>query len=501
MKAIVSICFSFLFFMFITICSTHAQIDINKVKTKGKNVTKKATKPTNGSAATTVTKDQSYIDFINEKYQLIFQTKAGLNIIDVQRNGVHVPTHYEGAKKLDYPNVLQTINSKKSDGGADSYNIQKLLAYGQEYEDLYNSYLKNTINKYIEEAYKHRMSDLPQAATNIKYAYELAQAVTLILPDNEDAVSLLGETKKAFEDIYPSYEDIIYTSEFHKNNTGKIFFSKTPIVVGKEDPSQFTTKFSATDNIYAIAYLDGTIKQLGGWNDVSGEYNISITGNNHRIRFGHNEEDYEKSYYIIEIIPHPHVAVHGLDAVEFAKILAPLSPRQHTLTLSFGSQTNKGLAVSDEIQLDWSNVNSEAISANAEKASANARENYAKNTKLPDFFSTPSKKFNDPQITNVKINELFQKFDKECVQVLKVWIGDLDRSEEWHTFTHSTGVPDFKRTNRYIAIVFKAKNGNCYFTWDNMAIARNYEGGGKWGELIMTSVKYSKTRIACENVK
>ena len=432
---------------------------------------------------------------------MIFQTDDGLNIIDIQRNGVHVPTHLKGAKALDYPNVLQTINSKKTDGGANSYNIQQLLAYGKEYEALYNTILKYNINNYIEEAYKHRMSDLPEAASNIKTAYKLAQAVTLILPDNDDAQSLLSETKKAYNDIYPGYEDIIYTSDFHRKNAGKILFSKTPIVIGSEDPNQFTTKFSATDNIYAIAYLDGTIKQLGGWDYSGGEYNVTITGNNHRIRFGHNKEDYELSYYIIEIIPDPNVAVHGLDAIEFAKILAPLSSRQHTLTLSFGSQTNNDLAVSGEIQLDWSNVNPEAINANAQKASANARDNYAKNTKLPEHFSSPSHKFEDKAITEAMISDLFKKFEKECVQVLKIWVNDLNQAQEWHTFSHPSGIPDFMRTNRLFAVVFEAKDGSCYFTFPNMALAREYKGGGNFGDIFVTTVRYNKTRIACENVK
>mgnify|MGYP001228443763 CR=1 FL=1 len=120
---------------------------------------------------------------------------------------------------------------------------------------------------------------------------------------------------------------------------------------------------------------------------------------------------------------------------------------------------------------------------------------------LPEYFSTPSHKYLDKEITEAKIAELFKKYERDCAVIQKIWIGSLDASEEWYTFTHDNGIPDFMRTKRYFSIVFKDKNGKCYYTWNNLAMARDYMGGGKFGEMYMTSVKYKRIEIDCADVQ
>jgi hypothetical protein len=63
------------------------------------------------------------------------------------------------------------------------------------------------------------------------------------------------------------------TSETHKNNIGKIVFSKSPIPKGTENGSSLTDQFNGTDKIYGRLYMDNTIMNVitkyGGYNSSS----------------------------------------------------------------------------------------------------------------------------------------------------------------------------------------------------------------------------------------
>lgn len=506
---------SFTLVFFIHINFINAQIDVNKIKNKAKDVKTKTDKVTNNLPTDTkVTNendnDQSnngennnkigtpYMNLINEKYTMVYQNDDNLNLYDIERNGVNPQEHYNGALKLDYSNLLKTLNEKGKQVGVDEQKYNTLLNYGKKYEELFNGIIKNQINRLIEDAYKNKKSELGLAAKSIKNAYLIAQAVNMIIPENEDAKKLLSETKSSYESIYVEYEKMVYTSDFHKQNAGKILFSKTPIVIGKEKPEQFKTSFTANDKIYAVVYLNTRIKDAGtGYS--TGEYTVSIDGGNpYYIRFGHNESDYEISYYIIELIPDPNIAVHGLDPIEFAKILAPLSPREHTLKLGFGFQYSDPI-VTGEIKLDWKEVNPDAITENNKLASKNAQDNWARNTVLPDIYSTTSQKFTEPAITSEKIKSMFMEKYPECVQILKMIITEKKEGyDEWYVFKNNVGIPEEKRSMRYIYIVYKAKDGWCYFT-DGSFLYQDYEGGGKFGNYQLSGTR--KTKISCANVK
>lgn len=125
---------------------------------------------------------------------------------------------------------------------------------------------------------------------------------------------------------------------------------------------------------------------------------------------------------------------------------------------------------------------------------------YEDKAELPDYFYEPQRSFDDKSITIKKITDLFKKYDTNCEEVLKIWIGELDRPEEWHTFTTSAGVPDFMRTNRYFSVVFRSKDGDCYYTWNNLALRRDYLGGGKFGEMRVSSVRYRTVEVGCDGL-
>lgn len=437
--------------------------------------------------------NNSFDNFINEKRSLISDYDYGLSIYDLEKGNFKMDSLYVYAKVLDYPATVKRIKENKLASG---YKAQDVLDYGKKFENAFESAMQPTINRWIDEAYKEKQYNEKNAIGKVKNAKELAEVCTWIMPDNTTASSLYADAKKAFDDLAGKYYATLYTSNFHKDNAGKVLFSKTPIIIGKEDPNQFTDQFTANDNIYAIAYLNARIGDLG--NEAC--YEININGNNSYINFKHNEEDKDKSYYIIEIIPDPAVAVHGLDAREFGKLLANLSPRTHNFQLTFtAGYSNK--QATGAAKLDWAGVDAAKIKANAEAAEKNARDNWARNLKLPEVFSRTTTKFADPDLTDAKIKSMYMTANKEVVSIEKMIITEpySNYTEDWVINKNSAGIPTDKTTTRYTYIVYKGKDGWCYFT-EAVFFRRDYKGGGKYTAPRICGFD-RKTRIDCKNVK
>lgn len=302
------------------------------------------------------------------------------------------------------------------------------------------------------------------------------------------------------------------TSDFHRADVGKILFSKTPIVIGKENPAQFTTQFTANDKIYAVAYLGKSLKQLTGKSkDASGVYMYTVDNepNSNQsgvISFTHNDADLNQSWYSIEIMPDPDKALHGLDAMEWYNAFTRLEPTKHTLKIDFTSEKgNSGdyaaAFASGEITIDLTGMNLEVMRANAESASEKAKDNWARNnTTLPDWLSKPSKKFADPELNTANLQAIFQRrWAAEGRQVLKIITAENPPHEEWVLYKNDLGLPKEKVTGGKVGILFKAKDGWCYFI-ENVYFRRDYTGGGTFGKVIYHAEGES-TKIDCDRVK
>lgn len=437
---------------------------------------------------------QEYVDLINNTYSMIKSYEDGLNITNIQRGDVWPHTHLESAKKLDYPNTIKTMEENGRDG-VTGYKYDDIIKYGEDYKATFESNLKLKINTSIEQAYKVRESNQQMAIEEIEKAMQFAEAATLIIPEVEETHKLFQDAKNAWDDIAGDYYKEVYTSDFHKENVGKILFSKNPIEIGKEDPSQFSTEFTPEDHIYAVVYLKSKIGDLG----KSSKYEVSVDGGYASyISFGHNEQDLDKSYYLIEIIPDPNEAVHKLDPVEFAKILAPLSPRSHEMSIGMAFGYDDPVATG-KVNLNWAGVDGEKIKQNADLAAKNASDNWARNQKLPEVYSMPSQSFDDPALSLSKVKSIFMAATPSATQILKVVITEPANSNgEWIIFKNDIDIPTSKRTNRYAYFIYKANDGWCYFT-DGSFFYRDYEGGGKYSNIKISGCKV--TRIACENVK
>lgn len=479
---------------------------INEVKTQVESSIPASNFSTAGYEGTSANAEQNSgalsggIDsFLQAKYSIIKASESNLNLNSLGQGDLDPKKHNEGAKKLDYAKTVAHLNAEGKLLMTDR-KYGEVMSYGKSYLKVYADIIKPYTNKAIEEAYAVKSTNKNQAIEIAHNAQLVAEAAALILYDSEDAKQLKADADKALQDIGGEYYSKLYVSDFHKNNIGKILFSTRPITPGKEDATQFVTSVTGTDKLYAIAYFNGKIKDLGDM--IS--YKISIDGNNNQTpQFTPNTSDLENSYYLVEIMPDPNIALHQFDPVQFAKVLSTLSPRKHVmnceLVFGYGEKSASGT-----ISLDWANANGEAILANSQAALQNAKDNKARNMQLPEYFARPSKSFTSTDLTTDKIKAAIMAngdYSENIKQIKKVVIGDkfLESVGDWIVRKNDLGIPTHKESNREIYILFEGNDGWCYFS-DKIIFKQDYSGAGTYEETRLEGFRSDLyTRIACKN--
>ncbi len=397
----------------------------------------------------------------------------------------------QNAEKMNYAETYIKIK-EKGKANADGYRYNIVLNFKEEYQKFFDSYIAVELNKIIERAYGLIDYNKKQSVDHLKRAMKITDAVLLSIPDYQPVKDLKTDVDKATTDIAGDYFKKIYTSDFHKQNECKILFSNKPIVAGKEDPAQFKTEFTANENIYAIAYLDGTIKDITG-NKPENRYLLNIDNSTNKyIYFKHNPQDMQMSYYPIEIIPAVDIAIHGLDCIEFAKALTSLSPRNHTIKLTLGYVMAEG-----EFKIDLAGMDAAKLKADAEIASKNAKNNYAKNTKLPKEFLKATKKFSDPGLSQAAMKSILQKNWTNCSQIMKIIVMGDGTADDWYIYKNSLDVPKYKNTIPNVGAIYKGKDGWCYYVTD-ITFTRDYLGGGKYSARKLYGTE-RHVKIDCKN--
>lgn len=488
--------------LFGTIPVVNAQLNLNKLKEKA--IEKTQTNADNssnssGNSADNNSEDKSQKDSDDTYSEWVRGKCASINGIESVVSSIKHSSNFDmdeyiaDAKELDYPATLKKLKEKGvSTADADQYN--RAVNFGEKYKTYWDEDLKSTINNKIEEAYKNRKDNESEAIGSIKDAQKLAEAAFLILPDNADVISLKADADKSFNEIAGAYSSKVFTSDFHKNNAGKILFSKTPIVVGKEDPNQFTTKFTAADNIYAIIYFNGILNDLQSTSGAA--YELLIDGSTNKyINFGHNPEDMKNSWYPVEIMPAVDKAYHSIDCKEFAKVLTDLSPRTHTIKFTYSGNYTK--LAEGEFTIDLAGMDAAKITANAEKASTNAQDNWDRNKVLPDVFKKNGLKYADPELNETVLRSILMNEWQDCAQILKIVYSADNTSNEWDLNKNDVGIPTSKTTHNTFAVIYKGKDGWCYYvTWVSMR--KEYEGAGKYGS-VRFYLEPEHSRIDCKN--
>ncbi len=393
------------------------------------------------------------------------------------------------ATEIDYPSLLKitTEGDNKFKGHNMDYKVQTVKEFGGKYLTYYNETLQNVINGLIEGAYDNKAGNKQAAAKYIEQAKQLSEATLLILPKENRIINLNKEVMSAYNSITSSVYAQVFTSDFHKDNLGKVvFFTKKPIIKS-ENSSSININFKAGDFIYAMAYLPGSFKDLTeARNAIKVTTTIYVDGTKktaHEFGMSWALLQENKTYLFMEIIPNPATNKQSGPA-KFAKSLATISPRNHEIKVSL---TGLGIGLSNSVSFAEGTFNIDCSTGQDQLA------NYAlkyKEKTLAGVYMPSAKMNNSGLIQSMKqalINEGWENNKK----VQRVVITGSD----WKIYKHSLTGKTLYRTIP-AAVAFKTSGGECKY-W-NLTFKQVYSGTG-YGKTVVGGVG-SIVELSCKNI-
>ena len=271
-----------------------------------------------------------------------------------------------------------------------------------------------------------------------------------------------------------SIESPVYTSDFHKQNAGKIIFSSSPIEIGKEKQSDLSDKFSTGENIWGIIYLNNTFKNLTESNKFEVIQNISVDGRETaHYSFRMLPQKIEQSYLKTEIIVPPDKALtKGVKT--YMKGLAGLDSGEHHIAVTM--RIHNDTVASGEFILDCSSGGDYINELNNDYE-----------TKAMSSITIPQPAMRD----YILESEMLKSVGDMDGTPLKVIITDID----WTYIKNQEGEIVLRTINS--AVIFKKPEGR--FTMVFISFKQDKEGEG-YGKTHKYAVGNSYD-ILCEKVK
>ncbi|HEX3007869.1 MAG TPA: hypothetical protein VHO90_09675 [Bacteroidales bacterium] len=393
--------------------------------------------------------------------------------------------YYTKVEGLDLKNSVKTCSDMKS--------------FCDSYTEYFNSLVKVCLNDFIEETYKLKDNKV-QALDMITKGAKLADAVILILPENEEAKSLYTEIHSTLDKMGGAMNAGM--SAIQKKYVNKIVLSKKPIVVGSENEADFLNTFTAADKIYGMIYFKSSIRDIQSANYTGGDLTINVTVDGTQaygfeVKIPVEGGDDKLSYRSFEILPDPASATSTASLQFMENHLKKLSPRKHTIKLDLG-ELNQGCTFS----LDWSSADIEKLEADAKAASQAAYKNILAKRQLNEEFSMPSNYAKDPELGRDNIMKLTKAQAPNCAQVLKLVIfASKETANDWYVEKNELDIPKYKLANSSVYVAYKTTENRCFYTADPVYPVRNYEGAGTYGAIDMNFKGSTWTEISCANVK
>lgn len=139
-----------------------------------------------------------------------------------------------------------------------------------------NDVLVPSARTYLASAQKDVTDRTYRASLQAEAAAGLAARAAIYLPTDAAIAKISADMEKAREGIRTQLEAKYATTALHKENLGKILFSKRPIVPGKEKPTDFQTAFQPGDTIYGVVYHIAPMHDLAGFG-VGTSVQMSVT--------------------------------------------------------------------------------------------------------------------------------------------------------------------------------------------------------------------------------
>jgi len=371
------------------------------------------------------------------------------------------------ATEINYPQLLKTATEGdvKFKGHNLGYKVQAVKEFEANYITYYNETLQAVINGLIEGAYENKPINEQEAIKYIEEAKQLSDAAMLILPEEPNVKSLNNQVMAAYNSIAGSIYKNIYTSDFHKNNAGKVvFFTKKPIIKS-ENSATVNNQYKAGDFIYAMAYLKGSFKDLAdAKNGIKVTTSIYVDGTektSHEFGMSWATLQEDKTYLFIEIIPDPATNTHS-GPTKFANALAKISPRNHKIKVTL---SGLGIGLSNRIPFAEGEFELDC------KTGQDLLSNYAtiyRDKNLADVYM-PDPKLIDPSLVQSMKQALQNEGWENDKKIQRIVI----TGSGWKIYTHNITGKIVYRTIP-AAASFKTSEGECKY-W-NLTFKQIYNG-------------------------
>jgi hypothetical protein len=419
----------------------------------------------------------------------------------------------ENAQALDFINLQTQLNGNLN-CSSNKNDVAFLKNFGANFLADFKANGVPAFNQFINNAYKYSKSkddySKKQGLDWLDAAVIQIQATKLILPNEKDVLDMEVEIEKAEKNIkgdIKKKESAAATSPTHLKYINQIVFSNKPIILGKENEADFKTAFKLGEKIYAVAYFKAGIKDLpsGAKEDQIIYATTSADGeglfgqsfeyaNDNKIgrKLTKTEVDKNISAWTFELIADENTATSSIPWY-FADMVSRLSPRKHKISLSM-NQWNKG----GSFEIDLDGVDLDKFVVDAKAYSIKAADIIANNRTIPDEWKAYTKKaFKDPALSINNMKAILKENFSDLKEILRIIVLANTDYTEWEIKKNELDIPTLKVAPG-VGIVYKAKDGKCYFTIGN--IYRTYEGGGQYSGLKANCFTGSSTQIGCANI-
>jgi len=119
---------------------------------------------------------------------------------------------------------------------------------------------------------------------------------------------------------------------------------------------------------------------------------------------------------------------------------------------------------------------------------------------LPKVFNDPEGKFYERELTKARISTLYKQAFSRCQKVMKVHITEGGPELDWRISKDDWGGPDYKYTYKIISIIYKSKDGNCYYE-PRASCGKKFDGA-KYGPLYCSNSSPQRhKKVNCDVVK
>jgi hypothetical protein len=389
---------------------------------------------------------------------------------------------FDKCKTADYPNrrtqIQQAVAADPSVLEREQYSYDEVMvSFPEHFAGLTKEYLIPAVNGAIETAYAEKTKGASRAGAAVEAAESavlVCDGILLVTPDNMEVKNLRADAQAALESMGAARE-AVYSGSFHKDNTGKIVFSKNLITAGQETPAAMSTAFTANDNIYGMMYFKSTFKEITagysyGWTKLFVDGNEKAS-----YDFKLPEDKAANAWLRSEIIPDPALSTTRGAAI-FTKAISELSPRRHAIRVQTLDNSMNVLA-EGEFQLDCSGGLDRVVEVNKQLGN-----------KSLSAVSLPAPAMRNPTIEN------------ECIAALKDWpetpLKVIITDSDWTIQRHPvSGAIVSRIINTTVAM--KKQDGNCRMF--QISFEQPYSGK-KYGKARQYGVGDSAD-IQCDKVK